>query len=239
MPVDFKPYFAKYEAIVTMADGIFEKVKKEYPREVKCREGCADCCHALFDLTLIEAVYLNYHFNRNFDSDTRTKMVENANRIDRQIFKIKNEAFQLHKKGKNEVDILGFTATQRARCPLLNEADQCDLYEHRPITCRIYGIPISSKGMSHICGRSGFEKGQSYPTINIDTIYKYLYDLSAELIADIKSRYVKMADLLVPVSHAMITDYDDYYLGLLEKEAEKDPESAASGKKGKRRSPHV
>jgi Fe-S-cluster containining protein len=237
MPVDFTPYFAKYEAIVSITDGIFDQIKKEYPEEVKCKEGCCDCCHALFDLTLIEALYINYHFNQTFDGETRARMIEDASRIDRQIFKIKNEAFQLHKKGKNEVDILAFTATQRVRCPLLNDNERCDLYEHRPITCRIYGVPISSNGMSHICGRSGFKKGRPYPTINMDTIYKNLYKLSAELVSDIKSRYIKMADLLVPLSNAIITDYDDYYLGLKVKE-ENDPEAPAL-KKRKNRRPHV
>jgi Fe-S-cluster containining protein len=165
-------------------------------------------------------------------------MIEHASRIDRQIFKIKNEAFQLHKKGKNEVDILAFTATKRARCPLLNNNGKCELYKYRPITCRIYGVPISSNGMSHICGQSGFKKGYPYPTINIDTIYKYLYKLSAELISDIKSKYIKMADLLVPLSNAMITDYDDYYLGLKMKEEENDPEVPALKKRKNRRS-HV
>lgn len=230
MPVDFTPYFVKYEAIVSMADGIFQKIKDEYPQEVKCKPGCADCCHALFDLTLIEAIYLNYHFNKTFDGETKTRLIDNASRIDRKIFKIKNEAFQLHKKGKNEVDILAFTATQRVRCPLLDEEDKCLLYAHRPITCRIYGMPISSSGMSHICGQTGFEKGKKYPTINMDVIYKQLYSISAELIRDIKSRYIKMADLLVPVSMAIITGYDDYYLGLAVKEEETDAEISASRK---------
>ena len=40
----------------------FAKVKEQFPDAVKCREGCADCCHALFDITLIEALYVNTRF---------------------------------------------------------------------------------------------------------------------------------------------------------------------------------
>ena len=37
----------------------FDRVRKTHAECVKCSEGCADCCHAVFDLTLIEALYLN------------------------------------------------------------------------------------------------------------------------------------------------------------------------------------
>lgn len=230
MPIDFTPYFAKYEALVTMADGVFEKIKREYPQTVTCKEGCSDCCHALFDLTLIEAIYLNYHFNKKFKGVKRLNLIDKASSIDRKIYKIKKNAHREYVDGKNDAEILTQMAAERVRCPLLNEEDRCDLYEHRPITCRIYGIPTASGGMSHTCGRSAFEEGKPYPTINMDVIYKQLYGISAELVRDIKSRYTKMADMLVPVSMAMITDYDDDYMGLVVKEEENDAETTAAGK---------
>ena len=235
MPIDFTPYFAKYEALVTMADGVFDKIKEEYAQNVTCKEGCADCCHALFDLTLIEAVYLNYQFNRKFEGTKKLALIDTTNRIDRKIYKIKKDAHRLHMNGKDDAEILTKMAAEHVRCPLLNEADRCELYEYRPITCRIYGIPTSSGGMSHICGRSGFEEGKPYPTINIDVLHKQLYNISAELVRDIKSRYAKMADMLVPVSMALITDYDDYYMGLAVKEEENDVETKATGKSKKSR----
>jgi hypothetical protein len=36
------------------------------------------------------------------------------------------------------------------------------------------------------------------------------------LIRDIKSRYIKLADILVPLSTALITEYDEIYFGLKE-----------------------
>ena len=66
MTMDFKKHFVKYEALVEVVDGIFNRVKKEYPKEVFCREKCSDCCYALFDLTIIEAIYLNHKFKEKF-----------------------------------------------------------------------------------------------------------------------------------------------------------------------------
>ncbi|MCP4672044.1 MAG: YkgJ family cysteine cluster protein, partial [Desulfobacula sp.] len=62
MALNLKEHFVKYEALVDMVDGVFDRVKQEYPKEVFCREKCSDCCYAIFDLTLIEALYLNAKF---------------------------------------------------------------------------------------------------------------------------------------------------------------------------------
>ena len=44
-----------------------------------------------------------------------------------------------------------------------------------------------------------------------------------ELIRDLKSRYVKLSDMLVPLSMALITIYDDDYLGVGEEKAPEPP----------------
>lgn len=216
MDFDFTPYFARYEALVNMVDSIVEKVKQEHPTCVNCKKGCTDCCYALFDLTLVEAIYLNHKFLEAFGRDAG--MLEKANNADRQVYKLKKQAYRDQEKGKNEVAILAEMAMARVRCPLLNEREMCDLYAYRPITCRIYGVPTQIQGMTHTCGKSGFDEGTPYPTINMDTIYRQLYEISHELVTDIKTRYRKAGDVLVPVSMAMITEYDDAYFGFADDE---------------------
>lgn len=213
MKIDFTPYFEKYEAVAEMVDGVFERVQKEFPECVTCKIKCADCCYALFDLTLIEAIYLNYQFNKKFKGREREHLIEKSNRADRKIHMIKRKAFKDKKAGKNEVEILMELAGERARCPLLNDEDMCDLYEYRPITCRLYGLPTSTEGISHTCGRSEFVQGKAYPTVNLDVIQKKLYEISAEFVSRLNTRHVKMADILVPLSMAIITEYDENYLG--------------------------
>jgi len=230
MTIDFETFFKKYEELLSLADDVFERVKKDYPEGVKCKVGCADCCYALFDLALIEAMYINHHFNKNFQGDTREKLLEQSNRIDRKIHKIKQNAYRAFKTGKEEGEILQEMATWRVRCPLLNDEDKCDLYEYRPVTCRFYGLPTSIGGVGHTCGLSGFVKGKEYPTVNLDVIQKKLYALSQELVKEIKSKHYKMADLLVPVSMAILTNYDEAYLGIEdEAKAEADPDEKSKG----------
>ncbi len=214
MAFDPTPYFRQYEALSQAADQVFDKVKSEYPQCVKCKRECADCCHALFDLTLIEALYLNHRFQERFADASRERLLEKANRADRTIHKLKRKAYKDLQDGKEEVDILTDLAAEKVRCPLLNDQDLCDLYDHRPITCRLYGIPTSIGGLGRTCALSGFEGGQPYPTVDIDKIHGRLQEISAELLRDIQSKHIKLVDLLMPLSMALMTEFDEGYLGV-------------------------
>ncbi|NWH05532.1 YkgJ family cysteine cluster protein [Desulfobacter latus] len=207
-------HFVKYEAVVNMVDQVFDRVKKEYPKEVFCREKCSDCCYAIFDLTLIEALYLNHKFNEKFSGKEKADLIAIADKTDRALAKMKRDAYKKVKDGADQLEIVGKMSQERVRCPLLGENDLCLMYEHRPITCRVYGIPTSTAGASHICGRTNFVQGKAYPTLNMDKIYTQLQLLSAELVKDINSTNIRMHELLIPVSMAMVTLFNDEFLGV-------------------------
>ncbi len=231
MSVDLTSYFKKYEALVAQADGAFDRVKNTHADCVKCEEKCADCCFALFDLTLIEALYIHHKFNEKYQGSEKAELLEKSNRADRRIYKIKRKAYSDLQAGKNEGEILAAMALERVRCPLLNEKELCDLYEYRPITCRFYGVPTAIGGAGHTCGKSGFKQGEKYPTVNLDAVYSQLQQISAELLRDIQSKNIKLADLLVPLSSAVILDFDDVFLGIAEEPVEETSRKRRSRKK--------
>ena len=231
MDFDFKPYFEKYERLVAAADAAFERVKEAYADCVKCKEKCADCCFALFDLTLIEALYIHHKFSAKFRDTQKAGLLEKANRADRRIYKLKRKAFQELQAGKNDDEILAAMALERIRCPLLNDQELCDLYDDRPMTCRFYGIPTAIGGAGHTCGKSGFEQGEKYPTVNLDAVFAQLQQISAELLRDMEAKNVKLADILVPLSSAIVMDFDDVFFGLAEEPVEKLPRKRRSRKR--------
>jgi len=231
MRVDLTSYFKKYEMLVAQADGAFDRVKNTHADCVKCEEKCADCCYALFDLTLIEALYIHHKFNENYQGSEKAELLEKSNRADRRIYKIKRKAYNELQAGKNEGEILAAMALERIRCPLLNEKELCDLYEYRPITCRFYGVPTAIGGAGHTCGKSGFKQGEKYPTVNLDAVHNQLQQISAELLRDIQSKNIKLADLLVPLSSAVILDFDDVFLGIAEEPVEETSRKRRSRKK--------
>jgi Fe-S-cluster containining protein len=231
MNLNLTSYFKKYEALVAQADAAFDRVKAAHADYVKCEEKCADCCHALFDLTLIEALYIHHKFNDKYRGSEKAELLEKSNRADRRIYKLKRKAYKELQSGKNEGEILAAMALERIRCPLLNEKDLCDLYDYRPLTCRFYGIPTAIGGAGHTCGKSGFKQGEEYPTINLGSVHNRLQQISAELLRDIQSKNIKLADLLVPLSSAVIMEFDDVFLGIAEEPVEETSRKRHSRKK--------
>ena len=89
------PVFTAYEALVAEADAVFSRVNELHPDCVTCKPGCSDCCHATFDLSLVEAMYLNAKFGETFDfGPDRSRILENAGDVDRKLTRMKREYFR-------------------------------------------------------------------------------------------------------------------------------------------------
>lgn len=233
--MEFSTCFEKYKKIVDSADKVFEQIKKEFSDCVSCKIECSDCCHALFDISFVEALYISQRFREKFKGAELDKLLDKANKADRKIYKLKKDAYRDFKEGKDEAAIFEKMAEERIRCPMLNDSDQCDIYEFRPITCRLYGVPTAIGGKGHTCGLSGFEKGHSYPTVNLDAIHQALFNISSEIVKQIGSRYSGLSEMVVPLSMALLTVYDDEYLGINseeEKKGLKDEENRKDGESG-------
>jgi len=229
MALDFSEYFKRYEAIVAEVNALFAKFEAEMPDRVKCGKGCSDCCHALFDITLAEAIYINRKFNEKFSGLERSAILERADRADRQIHKLKRQVYKASSQGVPAVEVLREVAKARVRCPLLGDDDLCALYEHRPITCRLYGVPTSIGGEAHTCSLSGFKGGEKYPTVNMDIVLDRLIAIGKDLQKGIDSRFQDLGNMLLPVSMALVTDYSEQYLGVKGKEEAKPKKAAQTG----------
>lgn len=212
---DMTPFFARYEAFAREADALFEHIRGQHPELVVCREQCSSCCHALFDLSLVEALYLNRAFlERIPEGEARGAILAAADAADRQAARMKRKAFKDSQAGRDSNEILAEIAAASVRCPLLDKEDRCLLYEVRPITCRLYGVPTAIGGKAHTCGKTGFAQGSSYPTVALDKIQQRLTLLSEELAAASGTAYTQLSSMYVPVSAALLTVYDAAYLGI-------------------------
>lgn len=203
--IDREEFFEEYHALVSQADRAFLRVKGMHPELVCCEISCSDCCYAFFELTPIEAVYLNEQFHRSLSRQKRREILRRAQRADTHYRQIKERLHQaVVVGGVPQEAAMDQVGRERVACPLLNERNQCDLYTHRPITCRLYGIPTLIGGAARTCGRSGFQKGGSYPTANLDLIQERLLQMSEKLMrAKGANRWMRI-DGLVLVSTALM-----------------------------------
>ncbi|MBU2539287.1 MAG: YkgJ family cysteine cluster protein [Proteobacteria bacterium] len=154
------------DSLLAVIDQAFKAVSKEHPEAISCGKGCADCCHAVFDVSLVEAVNLRVHFQRL--PLTVQQQITEAAQGARQVWE---QITVLHRD----------LSVARVRCPLLDDQGLCLCYEARPVNCRTYGIPTVIDGKGHVCGFSGFEPGKSYPTVNLASLQRRLHDLSVQL----------------------------------------------------------
>lgn len=206
--------FSQYVNVARKADVLFKTIHEKYPDSVRCRIRCCDCCHAVFGLFPVEAAYINYHFNR-LDRKVRRDVLKRAEKSEGEMLKAKDNLKVFEEDPKMKVYGLG---KQRVRCPLLSDKEECVLYEHRPVICRIYGVPYSlhkgKKELAYVCGISGFEAKASYPTVKLDNIYQELVGLSIEMLKEAGFlNPAAKANLMLPLSKILRMSFDDIVKG--------------------------
>ena len=197
--METKDLFDHYQKLASKADEAFSKVEKEYPSCVKCRVHCSDCCHAVFGVFAIEAVSLKGKFDA-LPRTVRRQALLKADSADRELRKIEIRMQMSEDNPQMKAMVL---AKARVACPLLSESQECILYHHRPITCRVYGIPTAIQGKGHVCGKGAFEKGKKYPTFDLDAVYGALYKLSLEYMKRTGNQDSEAASLLRSVSRVI------------------------------------
>lgn len=205
-----KELFKEYELLAAKADSAFQAMEKEYGNCIKCEINCSDCCHSVFGLFLIESAYLNRQF-AGLDEGERLATLSRADQMDRELLEIEKK-LQEYKDNPREMSLA--MARARVRCPLLNDGQKCSMYEHRPITCRVYGIPTVVNGGIHACWKGGFERGKAYPAFDLDGMYRELYQLSQKLLAESGAGDMDRASLLVSVSKSVRTPLEDLVKGI-------------------------
>lgn len=157
--------FDELRHLYQYVDETMRMLYEKYPDEVMCKKGCSDCCHAVFDLSLIEALYLLSVFGYRSEE------------LQQRVLSRCEPAL---KKWESLMTTGEDLSRARIRCPLLNDTGECDCYEARPVNCRTYGVPTVINGAAHVCGLSRFQKGISYPTVNLDPLQKGLHEYSVK-----------------------------------------------------------
>ena len=120
-----------------------------------CRPGCTQCCHGAFAINALDAARLETGMNALRASDPK-RAAEVETRAKAWIAEVGAEF-----PGDMETGMLGTSEEDQARfetfandapCPALNpESGLCDVYEWRPMTCRVFGPPVRMEGEALGC----------------------------------------------------------------------------------------
>ncbi len=139
----YEEIFTDYAKLLAEVDGWYARCKTAYPKEILCREGCAECCRSLFDITLVDAWFLRLGFARLSESVKRAVI----DKAEQRLKGLQNSwpelapPYLLNHRKEEEWTLL-MPEDDETPCVLLGEDGRCLVYDNRPMTCRLHGLPL-------------------------------------------------------------------------------------------------
>lgn len=136
--------------LVDEVDAVLAKAARLAGSDLACKPGCSECCHGPFPINRLDAGRLREGLAelRKHNPARAEAIVERARRqtaIYHAGFPGDPDAGRLG--GDEGVEDLFFERHAGVPCPVLDPATQtCDLYAHRPLSCRTYGPPVTFGG---------------------------------------------------------------------------------------------
>jgi Fe-S-cluster containining protein len=124
-----------YTRILERADDFFRSVAESQPQNLQCGRGCSLCCYGLFeigsgDVPLIAEGLAKLHPSR------RKMIIKRSQQI------LASSSHPDLRECSPAEKASFFERTASTACPNLNERGECLMYEHRPLVCRTFGLPL-------------------------------------------------------------------------------------------------
>jgi Fe-S-cluster containining protein len=146
---------AKDGALIQIVDSALAETTRRSGGWLVCRPGCTQCCIGAFPINQLDALRLKRGL-----ADLQTRSPGRANRV-RERARTAVARLSADFPGDTVTGILdeGDAAAQRFAdfandepCPALDpETGNCELYESRPMTCRVFGPPVLSQDGLGVC----------------------------------------------------------------------------------------
>lgn len=140
---DYRDNLSAYAELLSEVDAWFARSSLAAGDQIACRRGCSACCRGLFDITLLDARLLKQGFDK-LEPFQKQQILEKAGRSlewIRGIWPDFAHPYLLNSYPEEQWDLV-MPDEDETPCPLLGEGGQCLVYECRPMTCRLNGIPM-------------------------------------------------------------------------------------------------
>ena len=137
--------------LTAFVDAILAGAARLAGGDLACRAGCTECCIGPFPITALDALRLRRGF-----AELRARHPHRAARLRARAGRAAAElapdfpgdpATGLLPEAERPRDAF-FRRHEAVPCPALSpETGECELYEHRPISCRTFGPPVRIEGV--------------------------------------------------------------------------------------------
>lgn len=141
------PAAAAWQEALTRLDRWFAAAEARHPGVIPCRAGCSACCHGPFDISAADTLLLREGLS-TLDPAVRTHVRERGERLLARMRTLAPQwgpPWDVSALGDEGFDRLADSLATEP-CPLLDDAGQCRVYAHRPLVCRLIGLPMLTAG---------------------------------------------------------------------------------------------
>jgi Fe-S-cluster containining protein len=158
----------RYGNLLQEVDQWFNRCSAQHPEAIACHHGCSKCCRGLFDITLLDALYLRRGFELLPDTVQLSVQAAAAGRLDG-LTTLRPDFIRpwiLNNIPEEQWDEM-MPEDDEAPCVLLSQQGSCLVYAYRPMTCRLNGIPMIDSS-----GERLFDEWCSKNFIEIDPMHE-------------------------------------------------------------------
>lgn len=174
--------------LIQIVDSAFAEAARRSGKWLLCRPGCTQCCIGVFAINALDAVRLRDGLKNleRLAPERATRVRERAlDAVSRLAKDFPGDPVTgLLDEGDESARRFADFANEEP-CPALDpDTGLCDLYESRPMTCRVFGPPLRSEeglGVCELCFRGATDKEIAACEINPDP-----EDLESTLVQEIE-----------------------------------------------------
>jgi Fe-S-cluster containining protein len=146
---------AKDRALIQIVDAALAEVTRRSGDWLVCRPGCTQCCIGVFPINQLDALRLRRGMTdlEKLSPQRAARLRERAREAVARLspyFPGDAASGMLDEGDEAEARFSDFANDEP--CPALDpETGNCELYESRPMTCRVFGPPVRSEDGLGVC----------------------------------------------------------------------------------------
>jgi|SRR5581483_1801592 len=132
--------------LIQIVDSALAEATRKSGEWLVCRPGCSQCCVGVFAINQLDATRL------------KTGLAELEKHEPARAARIRERARDSAERLSSQFpdgkfsEFVDSELADHEPCPVLDpEAGRCELYESRPMTCRVFGPPVQSEGGLGVC----------------------------------------------------------------------------------------
>lgn len=176
------------QVLVQIVDSALADAARKGGEWLACRPGCTQCCVGVFAINQLDAARLREGL-RNLEGSAPERAERVRQRAREAVSRLAKEfpgdpTSGLLDEGKEAEERFAEFANDEP-CPALDpETGLCELYESRPMTCRVFGPPVRSVeglGVCELCFQDATDEEIAACEMNADPD-----DLESTLVAELE-----------------------------------------------------